>query len=180
MRLQRSRVPAVVRVVLQERRAAWGELNRQRIPHDEREDLVQETLLRMVRRILRGGPFLVHEDEEEQRKKVRNYLRRIAQRLAYRWHLRATLARVAAEIATATRPTFTDPTVGFEARSELRALDIPEDMVPLLVAVGELGSVSAVALALGMRAATVYTRLRNLRRDLRAAGWRRKGRRGRR
>jgi hypothetical protein len=88
-------------------------------------------------------------------------------------------ARLAVEAASATMPAFTDPTERFDARSDVRALDIPDHMVPLLIAVVELGNVGAAALVLGIRSTTAYTRMRKLRRDLRAGTRRRKERRHR-
>lgn len=176
---RRSGVSPLMLLVLQEQGAVRDELRRRRVPQQEQADLVQEALLVMVRRIVCGPMFVVYEDEREQRQKVRGYLRGIAERLARRWHARTMLVRMATEAASATMPAFTDPTARFEARSDVRGLDIPEPMVPLLVAIVELGNVSAAARAAGMRSPTAHTRMRHLRRDLRAAEQRRKGGRGR-
>jgi DNA-directed RNA polymerase specialized sigma24 family protein len=127
------------------------------------EDLVHDAVIALLRQVARGT-FVLRGDEHGMRATIRAYLVTTARRLAWRQLRRASLERGADE-----PPDAYDPLPTFEARSELRALDLSPTALATFQIVAFEGTTACAARRLGLRPATLYTRLRALRADARAA-----------
>ena len=158
--MKRRAVHPIAVMVAEERGVVLVVAAEQRVP--DAEDLVHDAVIALLRQIARGT-FVLHGDEHGMRATIRAYLVVTARRLAWRQLRRASLERGAEP------PDAYDPLPRFEARSELRALDLSPTALATFQIVAFEGTTARAARRLRLRPATLYTRLRALRADARAA-----------
>lgn len=162
---ERSKPPdPMTELVVAERGVVLAVAVEQKVAQGDREDLVHDVLV-LVLRLVARGTFVTPEGKGDMRAVVRSYLATTARRLVWRESARSLREQVGREPM---EPTF-DPTPRFEARSELRALDLPPVSAAFVAAIASEGNVLQAATRLGWRQGTAYSRLVALRRDVRAA-----------
>ncbi len=133
-----------------------------RVPARDLEDVEQEALAVIVRAVQRGA-FVPSDDMGDMRARARQYLVIVARNLACaNWRKRQRLD-LPGEL----------PAVGvdllpyLEARSSLRRVPMPAYLRPLLAALAGGDTIAEYARTRGILRATLYGRLRALRKKLR-------------
>lgn len=148
-------------MVAEERGVVVAVAVEQRVP--DVDDLTQSAVLAVLRQVARGT-FVPRGDEAGVRATIRAYLVTTARRLAWEGWRRAHVerdGRLPLDIC--------DPRPRFEARSELRALDLSPVAVAFFQAIVHEGNVRRAALRLGWRPSSAYARRDALRQDALAA-----------
>jgi hypothetical protein len=133
------------------------------VPHRQHADFIHDVLV-IALDCLARGMFVVPSNPDELRPHVRGYLRTIAWRF---WRDTRDRLSVDRELREPVEPF--DPMPRFEARSELRALDLSPTALAFWQLIAHEESVPRVARRLNLPAGTVYTRVRLLRKDAVAA-----------
>lgn len=123
---------------------------------DDVPDVLQDAFL-VVLVAVDSGAFVLPENERQRRAVVRAYLTTVARR---QWLLVAAQRAFDAPGDDAPEATH-DPRPWLEARSELRAIgDIPDDVLPLLVALSQGSDIAPTARAMGLNLTAAYASLR--------------------
>lgn len=162
---ERSKPPdPMTELVVAERGVVLAVAVQEKVAWDDREDLVHDVLV-LVLRLVTRGTFVTPEGKADMRAVVRSYLATTARRLVWRESARSQREELVREPM---EPAF-DPMPRFEARSELRALDLPPVSAAFVAAIAVEGNVLQAAMRLGWRQGTAYSRLVALRQDVRAA-----------
>lgn len=159
--MKRRAVNPLAVMVAEERGVVLAVAVEQRVP--DVDDLTQSAVLAVLRQVARGS-FAPIGDDAGVRATIRAYLVTTARRLAWERWRRAHVERVTREPLEPC-----DPRPRFEARSELRALDLPPVAVAFFQAIVHEGNVRKAALRLGWRPSSAYARRDALRQDALAA-----------
>lgn len=135
-------------------------------------DVIQDALV-IALVALDSGKLVTPEDERECYLAVRAYVMTTA------WRLWLVVARRRARESPegGAHDEGYDPRSWFEARSELRTMTIPDDVLPLLVALSQESDIAAVARSLGMKQPTAYDKIRRFKIAARSAANRHRRRR---
>jgi hypothetical protein len=153
----------IAALFVQERNVVLSVVAEQHVPHQDAGDLVNSTLVAVLSHVARGR-FVPLDDAQDMRAVVRAYLCTTARRIVWEQRHRERMERDARE----PHPTY-DPTPMFEARSDLRALDLPPVAAAFFQAIVHEGHVYGAAKKLGWRTTTAYARRDVLRQDALAA-----------
>ena len=159
--MKRRALHPIAVMVAEERSVVLVVAAEQHVP--DAEDLVHDAALALLRQIARGR-FVLRGDERAMRATIRAYLVTTARRIVWQRARHAHVERCAREPLDAY-----DPRDRFEARSELRALDLSPTALATFQIVAFEGTTARAARRLRLRPGTLYTRLRALREDARAA-----------
>lgn len=152
---------ALTLAILAGKRAAEGAARRAGAPWDDIPDIVQDACVALLAGVQRGTVTL--PEGADLRPAVAAYLAAVA------WYLGCAVVRQRSQERPWEHPggeppePFHDPGPWLDARSELRAMTIPDDVLSLLLAIAQDSDLSAFARGLGMPVGTAHDKVRRFR-----------------